>query len=147
VEGLLASRLDLGVLRQREAAPDLKSFHLGRVSYALFGATGKPGLPLAIATSERGITATLARLGPPALRCETFPQVAQAVRTGRYAGVLPTFARSALPTPQFTLTSVPTLESAASPLTLSWRARTLELRPRAVKRLHSALKAALRVPM
>lgn len=143
VNALLEHRLDLGLLRSSEEAGELKVTGLGRISYAVFSSRAHDRLPLAVPTTERALTAAVARLGPAGLRCETFPQVAQAVRTGFFRGVLPTFARELLPASQFRMTSLPELDAVATPLTLAWRPRTLELRPQ-VKRLQAALTAQLR---
>ena len=143
VSALLEHRIDLGLLRSSEAAGDLKRVRLGQVSYALFSAVGRGKLPLAVPSTERGLERALASLGPAALRCETFPQVAQAVRSGGFSGVLPTFARSQLPAAEFKLTTVPALESVGTPLILAWRARTLELRPQ-VRVLQRALTELVR---
>ncbi len=143
VTALQEHRIDLGLLRSSGAAGELKTVRLGVVSYALFSAVGRGKLPLAVPTTERGLERSLQTLGHASLRCETFPQVAQAVRTGAYAGVLPTFARSQLPAAHFSMTSSPALDAAATPLLLAWRARTLELRPQ-VKLLRRVLEQVLR---
>lgn len=143
VNALQEHRIDLGLLRAREAAGELKSVRLGVVSYAVFSAAGGGKLPLAVPTTERGLDRALDLLGPAALRCETFPQVAQAVRSGAFAGVLPTFARSQLPAAEFRMTQMPALETASTPLLLAWRARTLELRPQ-VKLLRRELERVIR---
>ena len=143
VDALLEQRIDLGLLRASEATGDLKTLRLGRISYALFSAVGRGKLPLAVPTSERGLDRALASLGPAALRCETFPQVAQAVRSGSFSGVLPSFARSELAAAEFRMSTLPALEAVATPLLLAWRARTLELRPQ-VKQLQRALAEVVR---
>lgn len=138
---LLEHRVDLGLLRATAAIDSLKTVRLGRMEYAIFHRIGAPPRPLAIPTTERGLDAAL--IGPVGLRCETFPQVAQAVRSGRFCGVLPTFARSVLPAAEFRMQSTPALDHVATPLLLAWKPRTLELRPQ-VKRLRHALEALLR---
>lgn len=143
VSALQDHRIDLGLLRASEASGELKSVRLGLVTYALFSAVGRGKLPLAVPTTERGLARAVSQLGPAALRCETFPQVAQAVRSGAFAGVLPSFARSVLPAAQFRMTSVPALEQAATPLLLAWRTRTLELRPQ-VRALRKTLEDLIR---
>lgn len=143
VNALLEHRLDLGLLRSSEAAGELKVLKLGRISYAVFSAVGSEKLPLAVPTTERGLAKAVRALGPAALQCETFPQVAQAVRSGCYRGVLPTFARELLPASAFRMTSVLALDGAETWLTLAWRPRTLALRPQ-VKVLHAALRGVLR---
>jgi DNA-binding transcriptional LysR family regulator len=144
VSALQENRIDLGLLRASEASGELKSVRLGVMSYAVFSAVGRGKLPLAVPTTERGLERALAQLGPAALRCETFPQVAQAVKSGRFAGVLPMFARSQLPAAEFRMNAVAALDAAATPLLLAWRPRTLELRPQ-VKVLRRALEGALRL--
>lgn len=143
VSALLEHRIDLGFLRSSEAAGDLKRVRLGQVSYALFSAVGRGKLPLAVPSTERGLERALDSLGPAALHCETFPQVAQAVRSGGFSGVLPTFARSQLPAAEFKMMTVPALDSVGTPLILAWRARTLELRPQ-VRVLQRALTELVR---
>lgn len=143
VTALLEHRIDLGLLRGSEAAGELKRVKLGQVTYALFSAVGKGKLPLAVPSTERGLASALGQLDRAALRCETFPQVAQAVRSGCFAGVLPTFARSHLPAAEFRMTSHPALDAAATPLLLAWRARTLELRPQ-VKALRRVLEISVK---
>lgn len=143
VSALLEQRIDLGLLRASEATGELKTVRLGRISYALFSAAGRGKLPLAVPSSERGLERALASLGPAALRCETFPQVAQAVRSGAYRGVLPSFARAQLPPAEFHASFLPALETVATPLLLAWRARTLELRPQ-VKRVQRSLAEHVR---
>lgn len=143
VTALLEHRIDLGLLRGSEAAGELQRVKLGQVTYALFSAVGKGKLPLAVPSTERGLSSALGRLDDAALRCETFPQVAQAVRSGCFAGVLPTFARSHLPAAEFRMTSLPALDAAATPLLLAWRARTLELRPQ-VKALRRVLEVVVK---
>jgi len=146
VSALQDRGIDLGLLRSSEATGELTTVRLGLVSYALFSAVGGGKLPLAVPTTERGLDRALALLGPASLRCETFPQVAQAVRSGCFAGVLPTFAREHLPTASFRMTSVRGLDSVTTPLLLAWRARTLELRPQ-VRALRHALGPVVRTAL
>ena len=143
VAGLLEHRIDLGLLRSSETLGDLKQVKLGQVSYAIFSAVGQGRLPLAVPTTERGLARATRSLGPVALGCESFPQVEQAVRSGSFRGVLPTFVRGLLPASQFKMTSVPELDAVSTPLVLAWRPRTLELRPQ-VKALRHALEPVIR---
>ena len=141
VSALQEHRIDLGLLRASEASGELKTVRLGLVSYALFTAVGRGKLPLAVPTTERGLERALSELGRASLYCETFPQVAQAVKSRQFAGVLPTFARVELPAAEFRMT--PVIESAATPLLLAWRARTVEVRP-PVNVLRRELEAVVR---
>lgn len=146
VSALQEHRIDLGILRASEAAGELQTVGLGQVTYAVFSAASPGKRPLAVPTTERGLESALVSLGPAALRCETFPQVALAVRSGAFAGVLPTFARVLLPASGFRMTSRPELDAVATPLKLAWRKRTLELRPQ-VKGLRLALQHLLRAAL
>jgi DNA-binding transcriptional LysR family regulator len=147
VDALKGHAVDLGVLRARDASGDLTIARVGSVTYEVFHAVGRKGLPLAVPSTERGLDRALAALGKPALRCESFPQVAQAVRSGAFAGVLPSFARAVLPEEDYRATAHPALEAAATPLAVAWRPRHLERRPAVAVlkvRLVEILRAALR---
>src|SRR5205814_1572723 len=85
--------------------------------------------PLAVPTAERALWPALQRLRDATVSCETFPQVAAAVRSGEVAGVLPTYARRELPAADYALSELPELEALATPLLLAWRRRSDELRP------------------
>jgi DNA-binding transcriptional LysR family regulator len=141
---LVESSIDFGILRAKESTSDLKSLHLGEVRYGVFKASGAGQLPLAVALGEPAVEVAQRVLGRPALRCDTFPQVAAAVRTGAYAGVLPSTARTVLPAKQFEVTYPHELRDTTTGLRLAWRARTMELRP-ALRNLHTALKTALKL--
>jgi hypothetical protein len=78
-----------------------------------------------------------------ALTCETFPQAARAVATGRYAALLPSIAASELPPAVATAFAVPGLRPMASRLVVVARTRTLESRP-ALAETFDRLRTALR---
>jgi DNA-binding transcriptional LysR family regulator len=137
VAALQDERIELGLLRANEASGDFKTVRVGTIEYGLYEASR--GLPLAVATSERGVLERLDR--PARLQCETFPQVAQVVRAGTHAGVLPTFAARHLGSAK--RVEAPALERVSSPLALAWRARALERRPHLVP-LRKALEDSLR---
>jgi DNA-binding transcriptional LysR family regulator len=137
VAALQEERIELGLLRANEASGDFKTVRVGTIEYGLYEASR--GLPLAVATSERGVLERLDR--PARLQCETFPQVAQVVRAGTHAGVLPTFAARHLGSAK--RVEAPALERVSSPLALAWRARVLERRPHLVP-LRKALEDSLR---
>ncbi len=77
----------------------------------------------------------------PALRCETFPQAAQAVSTGAYGAVLPAFALPALSSVVDTW-SLPAEAGEPVSLALVARLRALESQP-AVRAVFDALARAL----
>jgi DNA-binding transcriptional LysR family regulator len=140
VAALREGTLDVGVVRLADRLPaGLKTSRLGTVEYALFSPRGVRRPPLAAATGEPALASLLASLGNATLRCETFPQVAAAVRAG-FAGVLPTIARGHVGD----VTRGPVL--AASPLGVAWRARLDEIRPALVpvrRRLVELLRESL----
>lgn len=139
--------LDLGVVRSTTLlAEGVKVARLGVLDYELFTpkrARNSPAAPFALATGEPALAAQLAphiATMPVALRCETFPQVAAAVRGG-YAGVLPTIARAELGT-GFVRGRV----LASATLVIAWRARLDVVRPALVpvrKKLIEVLRRAL----
>jgi hypothetical protein len=144
VRGLDEHQLDLGLLRAAQPAAALKTLRLGKVSYALFAARHHRNLrsaPLAVPTSERALLPALGRLGQPSIECETFPQVAAAVRSGEVAGVLPSYARRELSEPQYHREELP--ELGASALLLAWRPRLDELRPE-LKAVRRAIEQVVR---
>lgn len=142
---LLAGNLDFGILRMKEATSgELTSAPLGQSTFEVFRARGKGALPLAVATGEPAVLAAQESLGDVALRFDTFPRVAQAVRTGLYRGVLPAYARSVLPASEFKTERSATLDEQSSRLSLVWRKRTLTLRP-GLARLRDALKTTLKL--
>ena len=94
-------------------------------------------------TTERALWPALAALGAPAVACETFPQVAAAVRSGEVAGVLPTYARRELPAAEYHITDSPELAAVSSTLLLAWRRRLDELQPE-VTPVRRALESLMR---
>lgn len=137
VAALQEERIELGLLRANEASGDFRTVRVGTIEYGLYEAARD--LPLAVATSERGVLRELGR--PVRLRCETFPQVAEAVRAGTHAGVLPTFMARDLGSAK--RVEAKELEKVSSPLALAWRARVLERRPDLVP-IRQALESMLR---
>ncbi|MBL8910413.1 MAG: LysR family transcriptional regulator [Archangium sp.] len=144
VTALQEERIDLGVLRANEASGDFKTVRLGTVEYGLFEA--KRRMPLAVAMSEPGVARHALALGREvSLRCETFPQVAAAVRAGTHAGVLPVFAGRLLGD-GVKRVEAPMLSGASSPLALAWKAKTLERRAELAdlrRKLEHVLRRAL----
>jgi hypothetical protein len=95
---------------------------------------------------EARLAQTLHRLGvtlAPGLVCETFPQAQRAVLTGRYAAILPTYARDELPLREFDEVRSHVFGPPAK-LSLLWHARLERQRPRAAA-LAAPLVSALAV--
>jgi DNA-binding transcriptional LysR family regulator len=134
--------IDLGILRSNEPTRDLRRTVVGKVEYAVFSPRRAPQAPLAIATAEPRLRGALASLGAPGLECETFPQVAAALESGRFRGVLPLIARQGL-RGSFEIERVPALDSVATNLVMAWRPRLDHVRPD-VGAFRKSLLAALR---
>jgi len=131
VAALEDHEIDLALLRAGESAGALKTVRLGQVGFGIFSAKRLDLLeaPLAVPTTERALWPTLAALGAPAIACQTFPQVAAAVRSGAVAGVLPSFARRELPAAEYRMTQPAGFEALASALLLAWHPRLDALQP------------------
>ncbi|MEO8184277.1 MAG: LysR family transcriptional regulator [Deltaproteobacteria bacterium] len=132
VQGLEEHEIDLGLMRLGSPTGALKTLRLGKVGFAVFAARRHRDLermPLAVPISERALWPLLGQSGAATIECETFPQVAAAVRSGEVAGILPSYANRELPEPQYRRTHLPELAAAATTLLLVWRDRLDELRP------------------
>ncbi|MFO0549208.1 MAG: LysR family transcriptional regulator [Polyangiaceae bacterium] len=146
VTRLLDARLDLGIVRSREVVEGLRSRPVGAIRYALYvpralrpsrGAAPAEllaSLPLALQHGDRALAehlrAAAKRLGvelTPRLVCETFPQAERAMRTGRFASVLPELAD---PPPYTEIVRSP-MFGPSTKLHLVWSARLERRHPRA----------------
>jgi len=141
-------RLDFGVVRRGAVPRQFKAVTLGRMGYALYVPAAlhpKPQavryedllctLPLALLAGEddfnRHFHAAAEKAGVELnehLRCESFPQAAQAVAIGTYAAVLPTLARMALPDGQVWELNPSALKALAREVVLVWNPRVTRLR-------------------
>jgi DNA-binding transcriptional LysR family regulator len=148
---VLQGRVHLGIARSEQVSDVVHGVTLGRVPYGVFiprGLDPQGGslterlrrLPLARVTSDSAVWDGLFADGAPqaALSCETFPQAARAVATGRYAALLPLMARSGLDAEV-----VPVPSSHDPRLALIGRTKTLDGSP-ALRAFFDALSAALR---
>jgi DNA-binding transcriptional LysR family regulator len=161
--GLVDARLDFGLVRADEVPTGLASRPLGTLRHALFVprvlhtktreddlAALVTALPLALQQSEPSLNARFfAQLGvrsppAPALACETFPQACTAVRTGRYAALLPTIARVDLGPRDVVEVPLPHPGRLAAKLHLAWHPRTTA-RNAAFARLATSLERHLRL--
>ena len=147
VARLLDARLDFGVVRAKEVAPGLRSRVIGTISYALYvprALRPRPrpssevelvaSVPLAAQHGDPELAEHLrsaaARRGvelAPRLVCETFPQAERAMRSGRFAAVLPELAEP----PHDTDVVRSPLFGPTTKLHLAWSARLERRRPRA----------------
>jgi DNA-binding transcriptional LysR family regulator len=123
--------LDFGLVHDRGA-------RLGRVRYRLVVPRGLlerrdpqwvvDHVPLAIPLGDVDWTTALARLAEPALSCDTFPQAACAVETGRYAAILPDVAKVA---GDVAVIDWPALHVLDRTIHLAWNERAMRVRPNA----------------
>lgn len=150
LDGVASGQLDLALVRGDAPSSGLAARLVARVSYAIFvpralrGRGALSELPLALQHSEPELNERLLRgaardasskaSGRPlalrdALACETFPQVARAVASGQYAGMLPTSARAELPGCDI-LDAKGALPK-STPVHLVWQPRTVRARAHA----------------
>lgn len=164
VQQLTEGRLDFGIIRKNAVTSGLKSVSLGVVTYvavvpdALLPRKRKvtlrellEGLPLAAQTSDGQFTAGLREIAQtmevplaPALSCQSFPQTMAAVRSGRFAAIVPEIAVWDLPDGAIYKVSGNILRPLSREAMLTWNPRLVRVRPNA-GRLSSALHEALRI--
>ena len=153
VQQLTENRLDFGIIRKNAMAPGLKSVSLGVVSYvalvpgALAARKKKLSLkdvlvefPLATQTTDGQFTSGLREIGKalaitlaPALSCQSFPQTMAAVRTGRFAAIVPELAVRELPAKTAHRLSDDLLRTLDREAMLAWNPRLVRVRPNAAK--------------
>jgi DNA-binding transcriptional LysR family regulator len=162
VAELLEGRLDFGLVRAKEVPRALASKPLLSLEYALYVprklrarapsedvAALLSRVPLALQSSEPELNARILAIGQnvgaalPALKCETFPQACSAVRSGRYAALLPTIVESELPAREVVEVALPGLGRFSAKLYLAWHPRTT-LRRAGFERLAAVLQECLR---
>ena len=147
---------ELAIARGGPRVDGLHARRLGTMRFALFvpravsrrvlSPAALATLPFVAVTADpeplRRFEASLRRPVEVALRCETFPQAAQAVASGHYAAVLPALAQMDIPAAAASPIEVPGLGALRVPLALVARARTLEAAP-ALARLFPLLGRCL----
>ncbi len=147
VAGVTDLSLDFGLVRRDAVTAAQKFQSLGFEKYALFVprhlfSGKKPStvneviakIPLTTIAGEGRFRASLERQARKAklrltfsLCCSTFPQAARALRSERYAAILPTIAADELDHERFATVSVPFLESRE--ICLIWNPRLARMRP------------------
>ncbi|MBI5769664.1 MAG: LysR family transcriptional regulator [Verrucomicrobia bacterium] len=161
VERVLESRMDLGLVRKSAMKPGLKSAPIGNLTYcaviphALLAGKTAPTIrdlfktfPMAMQVSDGEFTTTLnaiaTKLSPsfrPALSCQSLPQVLAAVRSRRFAAVLPEIATEDLPSNMvFTLRSEE-LGLLSREIHLIWSSRVTSVRPHATELIEQCKSA------
>ncbi len=164
VQRLADGRVDFGIIRRDALVTGLKSASLGVWHYtlvapaALVGKKAKPTLagvlaelPIAAQTTDgqfaervRALTHSLGVEFQPALACQSFPQTLAAVRSGKFAAILPALATADLPDRGFVQVDDALLRGLSRELVLAWNPRLARVRPAAAKLL-GKLESALRL--
>lgn len=169
VAQLKGAQLDFGLVR--EVPGDLCGKPLGQIDYALYVpkalllhgrnaskvSTSKvigdlvASLPLALQSSEPELNKKLLSLvgqrppTMPVLQCETFPQASCALRSGKYAALLPTIADENLPSKDIAEFGHSEFTGLSKKLYLAWHPRT-KRRGDIFRELILALTELLRLP-
>lgn len=153
VNQIADSRIDFGIVRKNAIVTGIKSTPIGTLSYvavvpaALIVAKKPPTLgrlftdyPLAMQTTEGEFTKRLREIAAaedatlrPGLACQSFPQVFAAVRSERFAAVLPEIATRELPAHQFRILRAEPLSQLQRDIALIWNPRVVKVRPAAAK--------------
>jgi DNA-binding transcriptional LysR family regulator len=149
------SRVDFGLVRKNALVAGLKSATLGMLTYvavipeALTVGKQPPTLtrfftdyPLAMQTTEGEFTKRLYQMAHdekttlrPGLACQSFPQVFAAVKSERFAAVLPEIAARDLPAQSFRLLRAAPLRQLQREIVLIWKPRVIKVRPGAAEML------------
>jgi DNA-binding transcriptional LysR family regulator len=148
IQDLSNLRVDFGLVRKNALIPGLQAADLGVLSYvavvpkALVSKGRSPTLaqafqlPLAIQTTDGqfgkqlfDIACTFAPAFEPALACQSFPQTLAAVRSGRFAAVLPELAAAELPPASVYKVTGEPLDQLSREYVLVWNRRMIGVRP------------------
>jgi DNA-binding transcriptional LysR family regulator len=163
VQGVRDSDLDFGIIRPLEGEPVLHQEKLCNLDYALYVPRSqwtkpipKPPelllreLPLAALEGSEQLRQACQAVAQKlrfkmvyALRCTSYPQLAEAVQRLHVAAILPTLAESQLNSSAFTRIDLPSLKSLRRPLRLVWNQRTAVIRP-VIESFGKELLAAIR---
>lgn len=151
VHQVVDSRIDFGLVRKNAVVSGVKSAPLGTMSYVAvvpreLAGKATPTLsqlfsafPLAMQTTEGEFTKALTEIARtqgglrPALACQSFPQVFAAVKSGRFAAVLPEIATRELPPDQFCIVRAPAFRKLQREIVLIWNPRVIKVRPAAAE--------------
>ncbi len=164
VQQLTDCRLDFGIVRKNAIGPGLKAVPLGAVNYVALVPHGLIGrrkkitlrevlseLPLATQTTDGQFTSGLREIADglditlaPALSCQSFPQTMAAVRSGRFAAIVPELAVGELDSRSALTLSGDEFRPLAREAMLAWNPRLVRVRPNAA-RLSGVLQEALRI--
>ena len=153
VKQIFDGRVDFGLIRKNAVVTGLRSVALGTLAYVAVVPTSlaprKPiptfsqmfsKFPLAMQTTDGQFTKQLRKvchsenaLFQPGLSCESFPQTLAAVRSGRFAAIIPALAIQELPAGSVHKISGDPLRQLQRDIILAWNPRVTKVRPRAAK--------------
>jgi DNA-binding transcriptional LysR family regulator len=153
IEHVLESRIDLGLVRKTAVRSGLKSAPIGKLTYCAViphaMLAGKPAptipemfrrFPMAMQVSDGEFTTTLNGIATefapefrPALSCQSLPQVLAAVRSRRFAAVLPEIATADIPNNAVLTIRGEELNPLRREVHLIWTKRVSEVRPHAAE--------------
>ena len=141
-------RIDFGLIRKNALVSGLKAATLGTLGYVVvvpreLVAKGKKltlanvfQLPIAIQTTDGQFGNQLFAIArsftpdfEPALACQSFPQTMAAVRSGKFAAVLPELAAAELAPASICKISGPPLQPLSREIVLVWNPRMTGVRP------------------
>jgi len=148
VDALSERSIDFGLVRSSAVPETLHSRNVGHLEYRLFvpSALVKDAsvkdpesllskVPLAMLEGKgdytQGVQNIAARLKIQlniSLICTTLPQICSAVRSGSYAGILPTLSAPELPVERFASFDLPQFKLLRRPLSLCWHPRLFVVR-------------------
>lgn len=148
IQDLSNLRVDFGLVRKNALIPGLQAADLGILRYvavvpkALVTKGKAPSLaavfqlPIAIQTTDGqfgkqvfDMACSLAPTFEPALACQSFPQTLAAVRSGRFAAVLPELAAAELPPASIYKVTGAQLAELSREYVLVWNRRMIGVRP------------------
>jgi DNA-binding transcriptional LysR family regulator len=149
VERVNDLRLDFGLVRKDAVSPLQKAELLGTQTYSLFVpirllGSRKRGdwrevmasVPLATIGGEGAFRANLDKEATKrklrvnfSLSCSTFPEVAKALQSDKYAAILPSIAAAELDHSRFAIIAAPFLRAQDREIYLVWNPRITHLRP------------------
>jgi len=163
VQQVADSRVDFGLVRKNAVVAGMKSASLGTLSYVavvpeeLITRKKPPtfsevlrAFPLALQTTDGQFTNRLREIAlaaggtfRPGLACQSFPQVFAAVKSGRFAAILPEIAARDLPPRSCHKIYGDPLLQLRREITLVWNPRVISVRPHAAS-IVAKIQAALR---
>jgi DNA-binding transcriptional LysR family regulator len=153
VQQISDGRMDFGLIRKNAVQPGMKSAPLGLLSYvavvpaALTLRKKAPSFsevfnrfPLAMQTTDGQFSKDLREIAMvqnddfrPGLGCQSFPQTLAAVKSGRFAAVIPELSIEELRSGSFHMIASDSLRQLQRDIVLVWNPRVIKVRTRASK--------------